>query len=252
MTELAIFAAFMVGLLGGVHCAGMCGGIVSAISWRHARPGLHPKSIRAPAAYHLAYSGGRIGSYVVAGAVAGGVGSGVLLFDQLLPVRTTLYVIASALLLAQGLYLLGLWRGVVFLERAGGRLWRRVQPWTRRILPIDSAAKALALGALWGWLPCGMVYSVLGIALASGDPLSGGLLMLAFGLGTLPNLVAMGVLAEHAQPFFKHPRFRQAAGALVLTFGIIGLVRAMQPAHDSSFGHAADSKSSVDHVRASH
>jgi sulfite exporter TauE/SafE len=97
-----------------------------------------------------------------------------------------------------------------------------------------------------------MVYSVLGIALASGDPLSGAVLMLAFGLGTLPNLVAMGVLADHAQPFFKHPRFRQAAGALVLAFGIIGMVRAMQPTHDPSFGHAADSKSSVGHVRASH
>jgi len=242
----------MVGLLGGVHCAGMCGGIVSAISWRRVGIGVHPKPIRAPAVYHLAYSSGRIGSYVVAGAVAGALGSGVLIFDQLLPVRTTLYVIASALLLAQGLYLIGLWRGVVHLERAGSALWRRIQPWTRRILPIDSAAKALALGALWGWLPCGMVYSVLGIALASGDPLNGGLLMLAFGLGTLPNLVAMGVLAERAQPFFKHARFRQAAGAVVLAFGVIGLVRAVQPAQDPSLGHAAHSESSLGHVRASH
>lgn len=252
MSELAIFAAFLVGLLGGVHCAGMCGGIVSAISWRNASLTVRPASTTAPVAYHLAYSSGRIGSYVLAGSVAGWIGAGALLFEQLLPVRTTLYVTASVMLLAQGLYLTGLWRGVTYLERAGGKIWRRVQPWTRRLAPVNSVGKAFALGSLWGWLPCGMVYSVLATALASGHPISGGLTMLAFGLGTLPNLLAIGLVAERTQPFLRRAIVRQFAGTLVLAFGIAGLVRAVQPVHDHPIAGGAGVRAPLDHARASH
>ena len=149
MAELAIVSAFLVGLLGGVHCAGMCGGIVGAISLRTSTVPIRRDPARPERPiYHLAYNAGRIGSYTVAGAVAGWLGSGGLLFDDLLPVRTILYVLASLMLLAQGLYLAGVWQGLARLERAGGRLWSHVKPWSRRLLPIDSATKAAALGAL--------------------------------------------------------------------------------------------------------
>jgi sulfite exporter TauE/SafE len=243
MTELSIFSAFLVGLLGGVHCAGMCGGIVGAIS-------LHSTATAARPGYHLAYNAGRIGSYALAGIAAGSIGSGGLLLEGLLPVRTILYLLASSIVLAQGFYLAGLGRGVVYLERAGGRFWSYIQPWSRRLLPLDSAPKAFLLGALWGWLPCGMVYSVLATALASGHPMSGGLTMLAFGLGTAPNLLAMGLAAERLRPMLKQGRLRLAAGALVMGFGVIGLVRAMQPAHDP--GAAPSSPGSHAHVRAGH
>lgn len=231
----------------------MCGGIVSAISWRRAPAAAGPGSTAARPLYHLAYSTGRIGSYTLAGFLAGSIGSGALLFEQLLPVRAALYILASLMLLAQGLYLAGVWRGVAYLERAGGRIWRHIQPWTRRLVPIDSAKKALALGALWGWLPCGMVYSVLATALASGHPVGGGLTMLAFGLGTLPNLLAMGFAAERVQPLLKNARVRLTAGALVMGFGVIGFVRALQPAHDHGAAltlHQSDGHKSVGHVRA--
>lgn len=233
----------------------MCGGIVSAISWRNAPASVRSPSSGARVAKHVAYSAGRIGSYVLAGMAAGWIGSGALLMDQLFPVQTGLYVLASLMLLAQGLYLAGMWRGVVYLERGGARIWRHVQPWTRRLVPIDSAAKAFALGTLWGWLPCAMVYSVLAIALASGHPVSGALTMLAFGLGTLPNLLAMGFAAGRLQPLLKHVRLRLVAGVLVMAFGVSGLVRALQPPHDHASAlslHESGAAASLGHVRAGH
>lgn len=243
--ELAVFSAFLVGLLGGVHCAAMCGGIVGAISLRTSTVDVR-RDLAAPPRpiYHLAYSAGRIGSYAVAGAVAGWLGSGGLLFDDLLPVRTILYALASVMLLAQGLYLAGVWHGLARLERAGSRLWIHIKPWSRRLLPVDSASKAAALGALWGWLPCAMVYSVLTVALASGHPISGALTMLAFGLGTLPNLLGMGLAAARMRPLMKDVRVRRIAGALIIGFGAIGLVRAVQPAHN----HGATLSSHESHV----
>ena len=251
MIEPIVLSAFMVGLLGGAHCASMCGGLVSAISFRgvaievqEARPASRPS-------FHLAYNAGRIGSYALAGALAGTLGAvGGHLLDDLLPIRTLLYVLASVMLLVQGLYLAGVWRGLAVVERAGGRLWAHVQPWSQRFLPVDSAGKALAVGALWGWLPCGMVYSVLAIALATANPLTGAITMLAFGLGTLPNLLAMGLATARMRPLFKDARFRFAAGALVMVFGVIGLVRALQPAHDH--GSAVSLHQPGAHVHASH
>ena len=253
MTELTVLTAFLVGLLGGVHCAAMCGGIISAISWRSSKlPPIRAASPVRPASSHLAYNAGRVGSYMVAGAVAGWIGSGALLLEQLVPARTILYVVASLMLLAQGLYLVGIWRGVIYLERMGGQLWRHLQPMTRWFVPIDSAAKAFAIGALWGWFPCAMVYSVLATALASGHPVAGALTMLAFGLGTLPNLLAMGLLAERVQPYLKHARARQVAGALIVAFGVAGLVRVLQPVHDHASSQASDREALMSHVRASH
>lgn len=232
----------------------MCGGIVGAISWRTAPAPVSFTSRRTRVPNHVAYNAGRIGSYVLAGTVAGWIGSGALLIDPWVPVQTGLYLLASSLLLAQGLYLADIWRGVVHVERFGARIWRYIQPYTRRLVPIDSVAKAFALGLLWGWLPCAMVYSVLAIALASGHPFSGGLTMLAFGLGTLPNLLAMGFAAGRLRLLLKHVRLRLVAGLLVMAFGISGLVRALQPLYDPATvgAHQSDAAAPLGHAHASH
>jgi len=221
--EFYIAAVFLMGLLGGVHCAGMCGGIVGAVSWRRG------ESMRRPA-YHVAYNAGRIGSYTLAGTLAGLAGAGGLLLEQLLPVRTLLYVTASILLIVQGLYLAGIGRGNAYLERAGGRIWAYIQPRSRALLPVDTPGKALLLGTLWGFLPCGMVYSALAIALATADPVNGALTMLMFGLGTAPNLLAMGYAAGTLRRQLNKGSVRLAAGMLVIGFGVIGLTRVMDPA----------------------
>lgn len=217
--DLSLAAVFLVGLLGGGHCAGMCGGIVGALSSQHAggKPLLH-----------LAYSTGRIASYSLAGAIAGSVGGLGLLFSEILPVQLGLYVLANAMLLVLGLYLAGLSPLAAKFEAAGRFLWRRVEPLTRGLVPADTLPRALAVGALWGWIPCGLVYGVLATALLSGSASRGATVMLAFGLGTLPNLLLAGLLIRSATRMFQASVFRTICGALVFGFGVSGLARAFE------------------------
>lgn len=219
MYDAGLVAVFLVGLLGGVHCAGMCGGIVSALTVQLPR-GKTPWSI------HLAYNLGRISSYMVVGAIMGTVGSLGLLLEHWLPVQMALYVGANLMLIGLGLYLTGLTRTLAFVERAGYWLWRRVQPLTRRFLPVKGVRQALPLGMLWGWLPCGLVYSVLAMTLLSGSPLRGALIMLAFGLGTLPNLMLAGLLLMRFRRLTQGRTLRLLSGFLVLLFGAWGLINA--------------------------
>ncbi len=218
MSDSAFLALFLVGLLGGTHCVGMCGGIVGALS------------LGAPARWsmHLAYNAGRILSYGVAGAMAGALGAASLTLEGQAPVRLFLYLLANLMLVALGLYLLGLTRALAFSERLGQKLWRHVQPLTRRFLPARSVAQAFPLGLLWGWLPCGLVYSALATALTAGSAERGALLMLSFGLGTLPNLLLAGILLARLNEFVRRPAVRIVSGLLVLGFGLYGLLGVMR------------------------
>ena len=217
--EAQLAAAFLIGFLGGVHCVGMCGGIVGALAVQT------PGRQRAWS-LHLTYSAGRIASYSVAGAVIGAIGSMGLIFDQVLPVQLLLYLFANLVLISLGLHLAGFGGFGGFLHRLeapGAWLWRRIQPYSAKVLPVNSVGKAFALGALWGWLPCGLVYSVLTTALLSGGAANGSMVMLAFGLGTLPNLLLAGMLFRGLRDITADRRVRIAAGALVAGFGIAGL-----------------------------
>jgi len=143
-----------------------------------------------------------------------------------------LYVLANLMLVALGLYLLGATQALAWTERAGQGLWRRLQPFSKRFLPARSPTQAFPLGLLWGWLPCGLVYSVLTTALVSGSAARGGAVMLAFGLGTLPNLLLAGLLAARLKDFVRRPWVRGIAGLSVLGFGLWGLLGAWRLAHN--------------------
>ena len=144
-------------------------------------------------------------------------------FSGLLPVQTAQRVLlglAGVFMVLLGLYLGGWWNLLSRIERMGGVLWRRIEPLGRGLLPVRSPGQAVALGLLWGWLPCGLVYSALVWTVASGGPVQGGLLMLAFGLGTLPNLLLMGVAAVQLQRWVRKPATRAIAGGLIIAFGL--------------------------------
>ena len=212
MSEIDLISAFVVGLLGGVHCVGMCGGIVGALSL-----GL-PSQRQLPIL--LGYNLGRISSYTLAGALMGALG---FYFSGLLPVQTAQRVLlglAGVFMVLLGLYLGGWWNLLSRIERMGGVLWRRIEPLGRGLLPVRSPGQAVALGLLWGWLPCGLVYSALVWTVASGGPVQGGLLMLAFGLGTLPNLLLMGVAAVQLQRWVRKRATRAIAGGLIIALGL--------------------------------
>ena len=162
MPEVSLISALLVGLLGGTHCVGMCGGIVGALSLQ--MPANVPQW-----RFHLAYNLGRIASYGAAGVLVGAAGASSMMLSDMLPVKQALYLVANLLLVFLGLYLAGLSHAVVQLERLGGVIWQRLQPYSKKLLPVRSVPQAFALGALWGWVPCGLVYSVLVAAMASGS-----------------------------------------------------------------------------------
>ncbi|BAL25493.1 sulfite exporter TauE/SafE family protein [Azoarcus sp. KH32C] len=220
MPETGYVAAFLIGLLGGTHCVSMCGGIVGALTVNL------PGRGRAQWPIHLAYNVGRVVTYTVLGGLLGALGTVGLLFNNFLPVQLGLYVLANLMLVALGLYLTGFTRLLTPIERAGMHLWRHVQPFTARFLPARSVRQALPLGLLWGLLPCGLVYSALTTALVTGSAGRGAGLMLAFGLGTLPNLMLAGMLFKRFRDVTRNGRVRLAAGLLVLGFGVFGLFNA--------------------------
>ena len=214
-------AAFLVGLLGGAHCAGMCGGIVGTLTM-----GLPPQVRSRPrrlAVFHLAYSLGRLGGYALAGALMGGVGR---LAVDLIPLQYAqrgLYAVAALFMILAGLYLGGWWPVLGRLERLGGVIWARIEPVGRRLLPIRSLGQAVGVGFVWAWLPCGLVYSMLVWSVSAGGAADGALLMLVFGLGTAPTLVGLGMLAGAAARFTDQRWVRRLAGALVIGFGVYAL-----------------------------
>ena len=237
MSALNLLPVFAVGLAGSVHCIGMCGGIVGALSGA-LKPSVPRRTIRIvpdtstfpaidldDAARVLTYNAGRIASYMLAGALAGGLvnGAGTLAFAARW--QAIAYLLANAMLMALGLYLMNAWHGLVRVEAAGNVLWRRLLPAMRYLLPADTLPKAFALGALWGWVPCGMVYSVLLTALLAGSATGGATVMLAFGLGTVPMLLALGLAVASLRQAMQRPAVRAACGMLVLGFGVLGLVR---------------------------
>lgn len=238
MTGLSLLPIFLIGLLGSVHCVGMCGGIVGAFSLgaRPVRLGLRLHRLPAAVAAGnggygalsrtVCYNIGRIASYATAGAIAGGIATGARALAQVSVLQIAGYWLANLMLVALGLYLMDAWRGLAKLEAAGQTVWRRIQPLTRYLMPLDSPLKLMALGLLWGWLPCGMVYSVLLTAMLTGSALSGAAVMAAFGLGTLPTLLTMGMCGARLKRWMQRRPVRVASGLIILGFGLLGLMRA--------------------------
>ena len=213
MPELAplLLSALILGLLGGGHCLGMCGGLMGALTLAI------PAEQRAQRLQLLlAYNFGRIFSYALAGLLLGMAGWA--LANS--PAAMLLRVVAALLLIAMGLYLAGWWSGLTRIEALGRGLWRYIQPLTRRFMPVTSLPRALLLGGLWGWLPCGLVYSTLLWAASQGDALDSAALMLAFGIGTMPVLLATGMAAERVTALLRKQGVRMAGGLLVILFGL--------------------------------
>ncbi len=218
ITEITLFSAFLAGLLGSGHCIGMCGGIVGALTM--SLPDKIRQSHNKLIPYIFTYNFGRITSYTFAGILMGFLGAQ---FAGVLPLENPRVVamwVSSSFMILLGLYIGGWWKVLTYLEKAGQNLWRQIEPLGRRLLPVKSPLQALGLGILWGWLPCGLVYSILVFSLTSGSALQGGLLMLSFGLGTLPMLFAMGATAQWLTRFAQKLIVRRIAGAMLILFGL--------------------------------
>lgn len=211
-----------------MHCWAMCGGIIVALS-----AGIPPSPARTPWRHALlitGFSAGRILSYAVAGILAGAAGSLALAQASRLSAYLALQLAAALILILVGLHLAGWFPRLAALDMLGAKLWRWLQPLGRPFLPVDNLPKALVVGALWGWLPCGLVYSALLWTTAQADPLFGGVAMLAFGLGTLPGMIGAGLVAQRAAAPRRRLVLRRAAAVLLIAIAAFSATAALRHA----------------------
>jgi sulfite exporter TauE/SafE len=217
-----LLSLLLLGAASGVHCVGMCGGIVGAFSLRRT---VFPR--RELVARQVLFNLGRISTYAALGAVGGLAGQLLLSFTQM---QIVLQVLASLVLILAGLHLATGGRWLAPLESLGAPLWRRVQPLAARLAGAPGPGAAYGAGLAWGALPCGLVYAALAAAAFAGTPLGGAAAMLAFGLGTAPWLLAAGFTAARLRGWLARPLARAAAGGTVLAFGAWGLAHAGEAA----------------------
>lgn len=245
MTEPTIlFSLFTLGLVSSAHCIGMCGGIMGALTM--AIP-VEQKAKRWVILF--SYNLGRILSYGLMGLLAGLLAGQIAAFGGWVALR----VIAGLLLIAMGLYLADWWRGLTRLESVGRYLWVYLQPLSKSLMPVDSIPKALLLGGLWGWLPCGLVYAALGTAITQPAPGLAAGAMLAFGLGTLPAVLAAGALASQLQQLLRKQSLRIALAFIIIIFGVWTIWGSLS--HSSAHhheGHGAGDHTGMNHSQMNH
>lgn len=211
LQETTLFTLFLLGFLGGTHCVGMCGGLSSAFALQL------PQHISRGQLLVL-LNLGRLSSYMLIGALMGALAQSTLLLDSTRGLQMVLFVAANFLLLLMGLYLAGIFSGAARIESIGKPIWRKLNPHLNKLLPIQSLPSCFAVGVLWGWLPCGLVYNAALYALSSQSAVQGALYLLAFGLGTLPNLLAMGWFAAQLRGFLQNRAVRVVAGLWVVAW----------------------------------
>ncbi|GLT14032.1 sulfite exporter TauE/SafE family protein [Vibrio algivorus] len=209
-------AAFLIGLLGAGHCMGMCGGIASLMNLGQVstkRQWLNP----------LFYNMGRLSSYALIGAIIGGSISTISSYSGINSPLNWLRLLSAVFMLLLALYIGQWWNGLIWIEKVGQKLWKYIAPFGQKLLPIKHPIYAIPFGFIWGWLPCGLVYSMLTWSAAAGNSLNGALIMLAFGLGTLPLMLAVGVSATQFNQLVQSLLFRRLGAAALLAYALFQL-----------------------------
>ncbi|TBR38578.1 sulfite exporter TauE/SafE family protein [Marinomonas agarivorans] len=214
MLNTDILTAFLIGLAGAGHCFGMCGGIISALSFN-----TNTKSQTKAFVIQLLYHLGRVGSYICLAML-------LTFFLQLFHESYQMFgyvlrTIAGTILILMGLYLLGLSSLILYLEKIGTLVWRLVSKKAKGILPIKRTSHAFIAGFIWGWLPCGLVYSsLLWISSTSTNLVEAIYLMIAFGLGTLPAMLAIGLATFNLKNIWNKLRLNVVSGGFMIFYGI--------------------------------
>jgi len=235
LLQFSLAAAFLAGLAGGAHCAAMCGPLIGIACGPRAR-GHTGEWLR----HALAYNAGRIATYMIAGALTGAIGATGLALRGAPLTQQALLAVMSVSMILLAVYVAGYAPLVHGIERAGAVIWRRVGPGAGRFLPANTPGRAFGLGLVFGWLPCGMVYVMLIAALATADPLRGALVMAAFGLGTLPNVLAISAWFKYVAAAAKGRLARALIAVVIASVGVLGILKATHPAAVSALGQCLD------------
>jgi hypothetical protein len=227
--------AFIAGLAGSAHCFGMCGGMASALGMRARLGAASPAQATLRAVlYHV----GRVGGYATIGAIGGALGHSAHWALNLARFESALRVVAGALTVLIAIRMLSRWNAFAPLERLGAKLWLKLQPLAKRAALNNHWSGSLATGLLWGWLPCGLVYSIVMMTLTTGSALEGAAMMAAFGIGTLPAMASTSILLGASWPrLSQRPVFRAVTGGALLAFGTWMIVATQMPALHAAHAH---------------
>lgn len=218
--------AVIMGLFSSFHCIGMCGSIIGTLTLSLSREIRARKQLLTP--FVLSYNLGRIVSYSTAGLIAGSLRYALELPFGVQGYRV-LQISASMVMAACGFYIAGWFPRFAYLEKLGGRLWRLLEPLGRRILPVANLSQAFLFGMIWGWLPCGLVYTALALAATAGSPSRGAFAMAAFGIGTLPAVMGVGIMTNWMVRLAKRRRFRVGAGVFVILLASLAAFPNLNP-----------------------
>ncbi len=210
--------AFLLGLFSTVHCLAMCGSVIGALTL--SLPMDVRESQRKMLPYVFNYNLGRILSYTMAGAIVG------LLSSPLANVNghMILRYLSIVVMIGMGLYLAGWFPKFAKMERLGAPIWRWLQPIGQKLLPVKAFSQAFWLGIVWGWLPCGLVYAALAVAATVGDPIQASMVMLSFGLGTLPAVMGAGLFTGLLASLARAKHMKRIAGVSIIIMALMTLL----------------------------
>lgn len=227
--------AFLMGLFSAMHCLGMCGSIIGSLTLSLKREIREDRSLLLP--FIASYNGGRVLSYTLAGLFAG-------LLEQVLTLpfgeghgHRILQVLGALVMLGAGLHIAGWFPRFAYIEKLGGLLWRRLEPYGRQLIPVDNHQRAFVFGMIWGWLPCGLVYTALALSATTGDVLRSALTMFFFGLGTIPAVMGVGVMTSWMVRLSSMKQFRQLAGITLILLALMAAFPDMNPLVQHSVAH---------------
>ncbi|MCK4841417.1 MAG: sulfite exporter TauE/SafE family protein [Methylococcales bacterium] len=221
------FTAFAMGLFSSLHCIGMCGSIIGTLTLSLKPEIRNNKALLFP--YVLNYNMGRIFSYTLAGLLVGIAESLITLpFDSALGHRI-LQLVSASIMVGAGLYIAGWFPRFAYIEKSGSKIWKVLEPYGRKLIPVKSRFQAFLFGMVWGWLPCGLVYAALALAATTGDIMISAMSMLAFGLGTLPSVMGVGIMTNILTKLSKMQRFKQAIGLLLVFIALLAVFPWLNP-----------------------
>ena len=219
--------ALIMGLFSGIHCIGMCGSIIGTLSLSLRQGIRENKSLLTLFVLH--YNLGRITSYTIGGFIAG-------LLEHVLTLplgeghgHRLLQVLSAIVMAGAGLHIAGWFPRFAYIEKTGGLFWKKIEPYGRRLIPVRTLPQAYVFGMIWGWLPCGLVYAALALSATTGDITRSGLTMLAFGIGTLPAVVGVGIIASLMARLSRLHRFRQYAGLFLIALALLAAFPWLNP-----------------------
>jgi sulfite exporter TauE/SafE len=219
--------AFMMGLFSSLHCIGMCGSIIGTLTLSLSPEIRNNKMRLLP--YVFNYNFGRVVSYTLAGGLAGVIGVLMIMPFGEIHGHRLLQLLSALVMMSAGLYIAGWFPRFAYIEKIGRNFWKKIEPFGRKLIPVKTHTQAYLFGMVWGWLPCGLVYTALAISATAGDVAKSALTMFAFGLGTLPAVMGMGIMTSILTRLSRTPRFKQVIGLFMIALALLAAMPWLNP-----------------------